>query len=174
MPRMTISQGLRAVADLKNKIKHHKEHAHSGLVYYDKSPPAFKFSTEMEGAATARQEMLRLQAAIAVANATTEIEWQGKKMLIVQAVRHLEELRDQLSWLDSIEHMVLDQESVEEDNYENELVGGQWQRVNRPKKKMCALPKADRFKLHQKLQEEHNRLNDAVEAANHQTLLKLE
>lgn len=174
MAKMTVSQGLRAVADLKGKLKKNKEHAQASLTYYEKTPPAFKFGEEMEEAHKTRAEMLRLQTAIAVANATTEIEWQGKKVLVAFAVRHLEELRDQLKWLDTIEPLLLDQKEQEEDNYDNEWNGTQYVRVNRPKKHMCALPKADRFKLHQKLQEEHNRLNDIVEASNHQTLLRLE
>jgi hypothetical protein len=174
MAKMTVSQGLRAVADLKGKLKKNKEHAQASLTYFEKTPPAFKFGEEMEEAHKTRSEMLRLQTAIAVANATTEIDWQGKKILVAFAVRHLEELRDQLAWLDSIEPFLLDQKEVEEDNIENDWQNGQYVRVNRPKKKICALPLGERFKLRQKLQEEHNRLNDIVEASNHQTLLRLE
>jgi hypothetical protein len=172
MARMTVSQGLRAVADLKGRIKKHKEHAQGAVTWDAENIPAFMFSTELEGAEKARDEMLRLQTAIAVANATTEIEWQGKKVLVAWAVRQLEEIKGQLKWLDELEPLALDQPEVTTNVTQERYADGRYVSVNVISKRVCALPKAKRFAAHQAMQEEFNRLNDVVEASNHQTVLK--
>jgi hypothetical protein len=58
---MTVSQTLRAISGLKNKLKNHKEHAENSVLYYQNNKPAFDFKVEMEGYENTRAELLRLQ-----------------------------------------------------------------------------------------------------------------
>ena len=171
MSKMTVSQGLRAISDLKGKLAKHQEHAQSSVLYYEVAKPAFDFKEETAGIEKVRHEMLRLQTALAVSNATTEIEWKGKKVLVAWAIRYLEELKGEKSWVDGL--MSVPQASAMEDHYQNRYVNNMMTQVNEPRKKICEMPQAEQFKRSQALQEEFNRLNDLVETSNHQTVLKL-
>ncbi|MGH9919437.1 MAG: hypothetical protein ACRD6W_11305 [Nitrososphaerales archaeon] len=167
---MTASQALRQIKDLKGKLAAHQEHAQGAVSYEDMKKPAFDFKSECEGVEKVRHELLRLQTMLAVSNATTEIEWKGKKVLIAWATRALEEIKGEKSWIDSLR--VLEQDVTMQDNVQTRVVGGAYQQINEPKKFLCALPRAEQFKRSQALQEEFNRLNDLVETSNHQTILK--
>lgn len=170
MSKMTVSRGLRAIHDLKGKLANHRAHAQASSVYFDGAKPAFEFKTELDGAEKVRADLLRLQTAIAVANATTEIEWKGKKVLVAWAIRFLEELKGEIAWVGSLPTAA--QGTIKEDNFVNRIVNGTYQQVNEPRTQICELPQAEQFKRSQHLQEEFNRLNDIVETSNHQTVLK--
>jgi ferric iron reductase protein FhuF len=170
MSKMTASQALRQIKDLKGKLSSHQEHAAGAVYYQDMNKPAFDFKTECEGVEKVRRELLMLQTALAVSNATTEIEWKNKKVLVAWAVRYLEELKGEKAWVDGL-HVAEQAESMQ-DNPQTRMVNGQYQSVNEPRKFVCQLPRAEQFKRAQALQEEFNRLNDLVETSNHQTILK--
>lgn len=170
MAKMTVSQALRAIADLKGKIAKHKEHAQPAVLYSEKEKPAFNFKVEMEGMQKARAEMLTLQTALAVANATTEIEWKGKKVLVAWAIRYLEELKGEIKFIDEL--TVTAQSEIVQETPMNRLVSGQYQTVVESRKTVCELPAAEQFQKTQALQEEFNRLNDIVETSNHQVFIR--
>ena len=169
MAKMTVSQALRAVSDLKRKLKSHKEHAQSSVLYFEKDKPAFEFKTEMEGYETTRTELLRLQTGIAVANATTHIEWHGKKVLVGWAVRYLEELKGHIAWVESLS--TAPDAKKQEDNYVNRYVNGQVASVPDPRTRICDLPEAAQFTMKENLQSEFNTLNGLVETSNHHTFI---
>ena len=125
MSKMTVSQGLRAIHDLKGKLANHRAHAQASSVYFDGAKPAFEFKTELDGAEKVRADLLRLQTAIAVANATTEIEWKGKKVLVAWAIRFLEELKGEIAWVGSLPTAA--QGTIKEDNFVNRIVNGTYQ-----------------------------------------------
>ena len=166
---MTVSQCLRKIAPLKNQLKTHREHAESSVLYEEKRKPAYVYASEMEGMEKARHELLRLQTALAVSNATTHIEWKGKKVALAWAVRFLEELKGHKAWLDNL--IVSPEARKEEDSYVPRYSGGVATSVNEPRIMICDLPEAKRFELSQKIQEEFDQLNDLVETSNHQTLV---
>ncbi len=172
MARMTVSQGLRAVSDLKGKLASHRAHAQGSSVYYENQKPAFDFKAELEGVEKTRVDLLRIQTAIAVANATTSIEWKGKTVLVAWAIRYLEELKGEIAWVDALPSAP--QSKNQEESHHNRMVNGQYTVVPEVRVRICELPQAEQFKRSQQLKEEFNRLNDIVETSNHQSFLKLE
>ena len=169
MAKMTVSQTLRAIADLKGKLKSHKEHAQASVLYFEANKPAFHFETEMKGFEEVRTELLRLKTALTVANATTFVEWNGKPVLVAWAIRYLEELKGHKPWVEALQ--TAPEPEKMEDNFVNQYVNGVVSTVNQPRKKVCKMTEATRFETAHKLQEEFNRLNDLVETSNHQTFV---
>src|SRR5271157_5818737 len=161
MAKMTVSQGLRAIADLKGKLAKHQKHAEESILFYKHAQPAFDFKTEIQEAEVVRNNMLRFQTAIAVSNATTKVDWKGKKVLVAWAIRHLEELKSEKAFIDSL--TVAPQHETQEEHHRNGYVNGQLTQIDDPYTKICALPEAEQFKRSQMLQEAFNCLNDVIE-----------
>jgi len=170
MTKTTVSQCLRKIAPLKAQLKLYKNHAESAVLYDKKDPQAFEFHAEMNGFTKALSELLRLQTALAVSNATNHIEWEGKQVLLAWAVRYLEELKGLKAWVDCLP--VSSSEEKTEENYVTRYSGGVAASFNEPRTMLCALPEAKRFAMSQKLQEEFNSLNDLVETSNHRVFIE--
>jgi hypothetical protein len=171
MAKMTVSQCLRSIATLKGKLKLHKDHAWGAVLYDEKHKPAYDFITEMENIERAKLDLLHLQTALAISNATTYIEWQGQKMVVAKATRILEEDKGHKAWLESL--IVAADAKKTEDCYVQRYSDGQAVSVNEPRTMICELPEAMRFERMQRLQEEFDQLNDIVETSNHQTLVEV-
>ncbi len=175
MAELTISQAIRKVNDIKGRLAKNHANASSSVLYLVKEQPAYSFKTELESAENHGRELLRLPTAIAVANATTHLEWEGKKIRLAYAVRRLEELKGQIKWYETL--VVSAQSKKVDETYDYMVVAGSNdgpQRVKIEREWKCELPEADRAKLVQKLQDEFNRLNDQVETVNHRTSILLE
>jgi hypothetical protein len=176
MSKMTISQAIRRVKDLKGKIAKHQTHAAGSVSYAVKEPPAYAFMAELENAATLGKELLVLQTAIARANATTTINWQAQNdqpgsvesdVSLTWAVKRLEEIKGSIKWYEGL-IVAAQPESVTE-SWEYQNADDDLKRVRIEKQMRCDLPEAKRNEVVQKLQDEFNKLNDVVETANHRT-----
>jgi hypothetical protein len=174
MSKMNVSQALRAVSELKNRVKKHREHAQASVTHDTLTQPAFDFDEEMRGSLAATERLLALQTAIALANATAKVWWRGKTISVAHAVRQLEEWKGQLKWLDEIEGSLLDRAEVTSIRYETREVNGDYKSVSVPVVNVCKLPKAERYKLHETLQADFRELNDIVETSNHVTPIVVE
>ncbi len=172
MAELTISQAIRKVNDIKGRLAKNQANASSSVLYLIKDPPAYSFKTELESAENHGRELLRLQTAIAVANAKTHVEFDGKKVLLAYAVRRLEEIKGQIKWYGEL--VVSNQAKKVDETMDYAEVNGIMQRVKVEREWKCELPEADRAKIVQKLQDEFNRLNDQVETVNHRTSISLE
>ena len=170
MADMTISQALRMMKKLKGQLAEHLERAVRAVSYPEKSPPAFEFAKCMEAADSVRDQLTRLDAAVAVANATTPFEFEGKKMPLIQAVKILQELKGQLTWVKALPVQAQSETTVSETEYVE--VNGDYKHVRVDKKHVCALPEARRAELASSLQDRFDRLNDAVETTNHRAAVK--
>jgi hypothetical protein len=169
MTEMTISQALRRMKKLKGQIAEHLDRATRAVSYAEKSPPAFDFAKCMEAAGAVRAELVALDAAVAVANATTELEFDGARMPLVQAVKTLQELKGQITWVKALPVQAQAEIVVETTEYAE--VNGDYKHVRVEKKHMCALPEAKRAELTASLQDRFDRLNDAVETKNHRAAI---
>ena len=161
----TISQALRRIKKIKGQIGEHRANAGNSVTHLAEQQPAYQFGASTEKASVLVDEMLRLQTAVAIANATTSIEVDGKKIVLALAVRTLRELTSEIAWTKGL--AVKAQEKVVE--HEMEFDGTR--HVNAPKTYLCLLPEAKRAARVTELQDRFDRLNDIVETANHKTLI---
>jgi len=164
---MTISQAIRKVKDLKGKMAKHQSYAATSVLYAVKEPPAYAFKSELETIETLGKELLKLQTAIAVANATTSVDWNGQKVRLAWCVRRLEEIKGKIAWYEGLSVYAQSESSVDSWDYHD--VGDKMERVKTEKKMKCDLPQAERDKITASLQDEFNKLNDVVETTNHRT-----
>lgn len=171
MAEMTVSQALRRMKKLKGQVAEHLERATRAVSWAEKSPPAFEFSKCMEEAEAVRDELVALDTAVAVANATTELEFEGARMPLVRAVKLLQELKGQIAWAKAL--AVQPQADFVVESTEYAEVGGDYKHVRVERKHKCALPEAKRAELASSLQDRFDRLNDAVETKNHRTAVSV-
>lgn len=165
----TISQALRRVKKIKGELKEALERAQSGVAYKTEDPPAFLFGPSYEKATALRTELVELETKIAIRNATTLVEFEGKQVPLVYVVKILKELKGQISWLDELKAFSRSREITTQ-----EEVGYDFETDKRVSKKIqytCALPEAKRAELVDQVRARFDALNNLVENTNHRTVL---
>ncbi len=167
MSDLTISQALRRIKKIKGQLSEYRSRAQSSVTHLADQTPAFSFEVETSVAAKAVNEMLRLQTAVAVANATTTVEVDGHKVPLAFVVRQLRELTGEIAWLKTLPVKAQDKVVESEIDYTGERP------VTVPKTYTCHLPEAKRAALVESRQALFDRLNDLVETTNHKTPVRL-
>jgi len=170
MTQMTIAEALREVADVKGKIDDWSKRFGPAVFWYEEDPPAFEFANVRESMNMLVKRLVELQTAIAMANAATTLEWQGKTIPLALAVRTLSELKGAKKKVEIlvVRNAEAGTEAQQEMDYDDE--GKRFvKKTQRPWK--CALPTAKQAALLDSLQEKFNKLNNAVETVNHKTLI---
>lgn len=170
MTQMTISQAIREVANLKGKIKDWTSRMQDAVFFLDENPAAFQFSQVREARNQCVERMVALSTAISVANATTVIDFQGKKIPLALAIRTLSEIKGLIDHVKTLP--VRNQEKgvdVEKDYEYGE--DGRRHPTRTEKPWTCTLPTAKKVELIDQLQARFNKLNDVVEATNGKTLI---
>ena len=164
MAEQTISQALRRIKKIKGQLAEHRTHAEAAVTHLAAHKPAFAFGATRELANAAVTELLALQTAVAVANATTLIEVDGRKVPLAFAVRALREMTSEIAWLRGLnvrtQETTVEQERSYLDDGKIGLVSKEW---------TCHLPEAKRVELANAAQDRFDKLNDLVETVNHKT-----
>lgn len=166
---MTISQALRRQKKLKGDLKSLLERAAASVTYDEKQPPAFSFADTLGQADTVREELIRVESAIRVTNAKTQIKWDGRDMSLSEATARLQEMKGRIAWLKELAieaQLVTERTSVEWDDLGEK-------RAKIAKKFHCDLPEAKRANLIELEQNAFDGLNDTVETVNHQTQIEM-
>ncbi len=167
MSELTISQALRRVKKLKGRMGEHTARA-TGAVSYDvKAKPVFDFAAECGNVARVREELVTLEAAIAVANATNKVSFEGRELTIAEAIRRLQETKAEIAFLQGLRI----QEGTVQGPVEHDWDSATGQRtLRRPEVTYHTdLKETDRVARIDVLRERFDRLNDTVETANHRT-----
>lgn len=141
--------------------------AASCVSFVDGQAPVFDFATVRSQAAEVREELVCLEAGVARANATATVAWQGRNLVVAEAIRRLQEMRGEISWLSSLS-IREGVETVSEHDYDD---AGRVARRNREIRHVSRLSEANRVAEIERLREGFASLNDVVEAANHTTRL---
>lgn len=167
--KVTIAQALRRIKKLKGQIAEHATHAQQSVSYVQGKLPAFSFSSSVSQLKTSRDEMLDLEARVAVANAKrTVTDLNGNKVVLARAVRELQEIKGQIAFLRSLN---LRAETVREreQNWDDE----QMKHITRVNEVtyVSDLSETDRAAAVKGLQDQFETLNNAVEEANHSVLV---
>ncbi len=163
MTELTVSQALRRIKKLKGLLVEHLTNAQMGLVYPKGEDPAFFFEACWDQANKVREELIDLEVRLAITNSVTVLLFDGEKTSLVGAIRSLQELKSQISWLRALPV----RSQLETIDSEVEYLAGQHQTVKKVMR--CELPEGKRTECVRKLQDQFDRLNDAVETANHKT-----
>lgn len=164
MSEMTLSQALRHSKKLKGKIAELTARATQSVSYKASTPPAFKFSSVMESLESSKAELVGLETRIALTNARTVVDADGRKMSVIEAVRRLQELKSAIGFLKSLPVR------SHEDTKESEREYGSPVAIDTPWK--CDMPEASRALKVDEVQSVFDRINDAVERINHVTRLE--
>lgn len=162
---MTIGQGLRRIKKLKGRMNELSSRAASSVSYESSRKPTFDFRTTREQLREVREELVLLEATVAKANATATIEVESKRMTIAEAIRHLQEIKAEIAWVSSLG---LREGTVRQWEEDWDPEKGQ---IRRPHEVtwISDLSERDRVAEVEGLREQFDRINDAVEAANHTT-----
>jgi len=170
MEKLTVSQGLRRAKKLKGLLAEAQTRAEQSSCWAAGKKPVFSFEAERESRAKHQQEIVRIESAIAVANATNSVEFEGRTIRLAEAIRTLQEFKADLAWLPRLQLKTGVEETSEYDY--DEATG---RNVRKPKSVTyeAALTEPARIADVQKLRDRFEALNDALETANHRTLLDL-
>lgn len=172
MDEITISQAIRKVKELKGKLAKAQGNAAGSMSYAVKEPPAYSFQAEIQNMTDLSKNLIRMQTAIARANANTMLRWEGHEVPLIWAVKRLEEIKGRITWLEALPVAAQSETVVE--TWEYQTFEDDLKRVKSEKKMRCELPQAERDKAVQLAQDEFNRLNDVVETINHRTSVLLD
>ncbi len=166
MSDITLAQALRQVKKLKGSLSDHLDRAKGSISFRLDNQPAFDFKASVEQAESFRVRLLDLESRIAVTNAVTSFQWHDSTVPLFRVVRELQELKSRISWVKALPVRARPQTFDAERDY------GDDGKITTVKSEVrCDLPEADRASLLEKLQEEFDQLNDAVEKVNHATKL---
>lgn len=167
---MTISQALRRIKKLKGDLSTHLERAASGVSYKAGKQPAFTWSSSIELAQQARDELIQLETRVALTNAQTRIELEPvgayPSMTLTEATKRLRELKSEIDWH---RNSVLSRDHAEMTDEERSFDYDTEKHVTRQVTWHCDMPAAKKAEAVARLQMKFDRLNDAVESANHRT-----
>ena len=166
MSEMTISQALRQVARIKGKLVEYKARATLSVSHKKEEKPAFQFSSMMEKIAQARQDLIVLESRIAMTNASVRVDFGSAKITLSQAIKTLQEFKDELAWLKTLPVRASEDTKESDVRY---VAGGGHQSVD--VYYFCAFPEAKRSDRSDEVQASFDSLNDAVERKNHETPL---
>jgi hypothetical protein len=169
---MTISQLLRKISKLKGEVQMQRERASSATVYNEKEPPAFGFNDSYAAAEKAVEELIVLEATLRQTNAATIISRDpllGGTLSLSEATCRLQELKSRIAWLKTLSVQAAEKRDVETVEYDT-LAG---QRLKVMNVVLCPFPEAKRAVALKEAQDVFDTLNDLVETANHQTMVKL-
>lgn len=167
---MTISQGLRRVKKLKGRMAELTARASQVVSYESSAKPDFKFGEVRAEIATVRDELVRLEAAVARANAKATISFEEKEISLAEAIRRLQELKAEMAWVASLR---LQEGTVRTPEMDYDETTGRSVRRVRETVYITELKETERVKEIESLRDRFERLNDAVETANHKTELDL-
>lgn len=165
---MNISQGLRQVSTLKEKIKQYTTYLQNNATWEEGEDPIYPFFEILCKRTEAVREMASLQARVAAANATNTIEYEGNKITLSHAVKLLSELKASISLLNVLTSNKTETNTVNSVTWEPDPEDySKRVRIEKTTTTHYALIHRDKAEMLEKLKEQFQILNDQVEAANH-------
>ena len=164
MSKMNIAQALRRIKKLKGRMGELTARAAASVSYDVSKKPAFDFKATRGEIATIREELVTLEASVARANAGAEIECDGRAMTVAEAIRRLQECKAEMAWLGQLSLRSGTERRTERDYDES---SGRTVLVKHETEYAADLSEVDRAAEIETLRGRFERLNDAVESANH-------
>lgn len=164
---LTIAQALRKIKRLKGQIAENEQRAKDAVSYDSTKPPAFPYKETADLLFLLQDEVVNLEARVAVANATHTITVgsNAAKFPLTHVIRVLQELKGRISFLKGL---VLRSETVKDRSQEWDDV--EMKHITRVAETtfVSALTEQQRDVQLRDLEDRFEKLNNAVEEANHQ------
>jgi hypothetical protein len=167
----TIAQTLRTVKRLKGKLGELSQRASSSVSHEAGKQPHFEFDATRKELENIREELVLSEAAVAEANATTRITFEGRTMTLAEAIRRLQEIKSEIAWVTGLNL---------HEGTEHVQAGFDWDEMShrrtpqtREVTYVTHLKETDRADQIDALRNRFERLNDAVETANHRTTVPI-
>jgi hypothetical protein len=164
--KMNIAQALRRIKKLKGRMGELSARAAASVSYDVTRKPAFDFRKTRDEVAAIREELVTLEASVARANAVAEIECDERRMTVAEAIRRLQECKAEMAWLGQL-GLRSGVERRQERDYDEAT--GRSVLVKHETEYAADLSEVERAAELETLRGRFERLNDAVEAANHRT-----
>lgn len=166
--KFTIAQALRRVKILKGVIAENTTRAINSVSYAEQNPAPFKFEDCVQKIKEARNELVLLETGIAIANANTKIQLLDKCVSLAFAIRTLQEIKSEMTFLKSliIRNEVVKSRQIDWDDALDKNVVSTIET-----KYVSCLSEQERDEQLNKLQKEFELVNNAVEQANHTTFI---
>lgn len=166
MENITISQGLRALKRISGELATAKKRVENGSSWQKGKKPTYPFQESLEGYNQLSEEVVKLHSRIMRANTDTMVKDDKEEILLCQAILRLSEMKAKIALLKGLNLQSGDVEREARFNYRTDE-----QIPQSPLVYENALKERDRDGQVKELQEHFERLNDAVEKANHATTL---
>lgn len=167
----SVSQGLRRVKKLKGLLAEAQARASQSTSWVAGKKPVFTFEEQRDRRAVLQDEIVRVETAIAVANATSTIKVDGRTLTLARAIRELQEVKADLAWYASLSLRSGVEETVE---YVYDEEKGRNTSRTKSVTYEAVLDEPARVGLVQALRDRFEAINDALETANHRTLIEVE
>ncbi len=166
----TVSQALRAIKRQKGRLAELTARASAVVSYEAGKKPSFDFSATRTEIGQARETLIRLESAVANANATTEVTWGDRAVTLSEAIRRLQECKAEIAWLSGLQ-LKSGSERHSEIDFDEDT--GRNVRKQREVTYESCLTEPERVAQIEQLRLRFEELNDLVEAANHRTRIRL-
>lgn len=162
--KLTIAQALRRIKKTKGLIAENQQRATLGVSYDATKVPAFKFADAVTTMFALQDEMVLLEARVAMANAVATVQDGGEVVPMARAVRTLQELKGRIAFLKGLH---LRSETVKD--RQTEWDDAEMKNITRVTETVFVsdLSEKDRDQQVKALQDRFEVLNNAVEDANH-------
>ena len=98
---MTLAEALRRADLLKGRFGEDRTRAIQVFTWRDDRKPDFDFAALIASADAAREELVALKTAIAIANATTEVEWEGRERPLIELIQRQGEMRGDIAYFET-------------------------------------------------------------------------
>ncbi len=174
---ITIASALRRTKRIKGQIAEHKQRALDGVTFIEGKEPAFDFAESMKTRADLVSDLLNIGAAIARANAGGTVSYSIRgttsKVDVPWAIRCLEEVRAEITFLRSLPARTKTTEAEVESSLEYEPESGKHIRSSKTTVHVSRITKAEVAKNIADLQETFERINQALEEWNHATAVTI-
>lgn len=168
MTKMTIAQALRRIKKLKGQIAEHTQRAQQNVSYEKDKVPAFRFRGEIAARTLAQDELLDLQARVAVANAKSTVVENGRSLTHAEAVRVLQELKGEIVFLKGLS---LRDEVVKSRDQDYDEVKGTYVSRMVETTWVSDYSELERDRQVRALQDRFEELNNTVENHNHKIIV---
>jgi hypothetical protein len=168
---MTVSAALRRIKKVKGLIAERTARANASVVYLEGKEPGFLFNASVEERKMYCRQLVRLQSAVAISNATTKLS-DGKT--VAEAIRTLDEIKSEVAFFKAMPVKAKHTEVDIEENHEWNPNMTARIRVETKKTWHSALTQEQRAAIVEKLTSLFEVGNNEVEALNNKATIEVD
>jgi hypothetical protein len=167
----TVAQALRRIKRLKGQHSLLTQRARESVHWTGESKPVFDFTEVVKEREEVTRELIELKAAIAHANATTKVEFEGQSRTIQELVFLMAEFKDEVTFYANLPIRKEKEEVEEAKDWDYDPTSEKRVRVVEKIYHHSVLSERERVEKVDKVRRQIDALNDLLESSNHTTRL---